>query len=333
MTDRAALVRRYGRDPIACSTLQPNLSYLETSYGFVAYRRVFGMEITLGAPVCDPGDRRELLRRFLGGARRPILCYVDADTLADADGLHAAGMGADKDVDLDAPLPRPVRSASRKARAAGFALEELDLASVDDATRTRLQTITRSFVARSQVPVEMVFLNRPLSLRPDGLRRVFALRQADGPFGYVVLNPWFRDGAVAGYLLDIIRFDKTRLWAVYLAVVAELCALLRAEGRGLSLGFCPLWRVEAPPLSQSRVLQAQMRWMARSLHDVEYVKRLHGMKALVPGPVRPRFFASFSRAALPSLVALVGACGIDLRTVFGPDLLRAIARGRRRAAA
>jgi lysylphosphatidylglycerol synthetase-like protein (DUF2156 family) len=329
--DRAAVIRSYGRDPIACSTLQQGLEYFDASYGFIAYRRVLGMDISLGPPVCAANDRARLIDRFVRSRRRPILCYVEEDVLADAGGLHCAGMGADKHVDLPTLLEdpsAPLRSASRKARRAGFALRELDLAAIDPTTRSRFAEITRTFVERSQVPVEMVFLNRPMSLHPDGLRRVFALHLDGEPFGYTVLNPWFGDGRVAGYLLDIVRFEPTRIWAVYLATVVALAEQLAREGVALSLGFCPLWRVADPPRDGSAWLQAQMRWMERSLSDVEYVKRLHGMKALVPGPVRPRFFASWSRSALSAFVALVGACGISWRTIFGPDLVRAIARSR-----
>ena len=331
MIDRVAVIRSHGRDPIACSTLQNGLAYFDTSYGFIAYRRVLGMDITLGPPVCAPADRAPMIDRFVHSRRRPILCYVEEDVLADAGGLHCAGMGADKHVDVCALLDDPsalVRSASRKARRAGFALRELDLAAIDPATMSRFADITRTFVERSQVPVEMAFLNRPMSLQPDGLRRVFALLREDEPFGYTVLNPWFRDGSVAGYLLDIVRFEPTRIWAVYLATVVALAEALAREGVALSLGFCPLWRVADPPREGSAWLQAQMRWMERSLSDVEYVKRLHGMKALVPGPVRPRFFASWSRSALSAFVALIGACGISWRTIFGPDLVRALARSR-----
>jgi lysylphosphatidylglycerol synthetase-like protein (DUF2156 family) len=337
MIDRAAAIRRFGRDPIACSTLQPGLEYFDASFGFIAFRRVLGMDITLGPPVCAADDEAELLDRFVRTRKRPILCYVEANTLTEARlggrRLYCAGMGADKDVDLEALLDDPaaaVQSASRKAQRAGFSVRELDLRALDARLAGRVQSITRTFVARSQVPVEMAFLNRPMSLHPDGLRRVFALQRDDEPFGYTVLNPWFRDDAVAGYLLDIVRFEPTRIWGVYLATVMALARQLAREGVALSLGFCPLWRVSDPPDERSLWLQTQVRWLARSLREVEYVKRLHGMKSLLPGPVRPRFFASFSRNALSAFVALVGACGVSLRTIFGPDLVRAIARSRSR---
>ena len=335
MIDRAAAIRSFGHDPIACSTLQSGLEYFDASFGYVAFRRVLGMDITLGPPVCSPDDEAEMIDRFVRSRRRPILCYVEESTLAEAQlsgrRLHGAGMGVDKDVDVATLLAEPtaaVRSASRKAERAGFELRELDLRALDARLAGRVDAITRTFVARSQVPVEMAFLNRPMSLHPDGMRRVFALLRDGDAFGYTVLNPWFRDGAPAGYLLDIVRFEPTRIWGVYLATVHALSERLARERLALSLGFCPLWRVAEPSRGGSAWLQAQMRWMERSLSEVEYVKRLQGMKSLVPGPMRPRFFASFSRSALAAFVALVGACGVGLRTIVGPDLLRAIARSR-----
>ena len=79
MIDRVAVIRSHGRDPIACSTLQNGLAYFDTSYGFIAYRRVLGMDITLGPPVCAPADRAPMIDRFVHSRRRPIRSPVSPE--------------------------------------------------------------------------------------------------------------------------------------------------------------------------------------------------------------------------------------------------------------
>jgi lysylphosphatidylglycerol synthetase-like protein (DUF2156 family) len=334
---RAERVRRCGQgDLIACSALQEGLDVFETSFGFWAHRRVLGMDVTLGGPVCAPDDRPEMIRRFLARARRPILFYVREDVLRDLDGarLRCAGIGIDRHVDVAALLAAPareVRGAVARARKARVHLEPLELAALDRATRQRMEAITRRYLAGSEVTREMRFLNRPMSYVPDGMRRVFALhkhdREHDGMFGYAVLNPIYDAGRVTSYLLDILRFEPTRLWGVWLGTVHALAGRLAAEGLGLSLGFCPLHRVRPAPVGASPLLQAQIDWMVRYLTSTPYLRRLRELKDLVPGPEEPRYLASFSRLAAVAVYAVVEAMGVGAGYLFGPGLLEALAGG------
>jgi lysylphosphatidylglycerol synthetase-like protein (DUF2156 family) len=334
---RAERVRRCGQgDLIACSTLQEGLEVFETSFGFWAHRRVLGMDVTLGGPICAPDDRPDMIRRFLSRARRPILFYVREDVLRDLDGagLHGAGIGIDRHVDIPRLLAAPerqVRGAVKKARRARVHLEPLDLAALDPATRRRMDEITGRYLAGAEVEREMSFVNRPMSFVPDGMRRVFALhkhdREHDGMFGYAVLNPIYEAGEVTSYLLDILRFEPTRLWGVWLSTVHALAERLAAEGFGLSLGFCPLHRVRPAPHGGSRLLQAQLDWMVRYLSSTQYLRRLRELKDLIPGPEEPRYLASFSRLAIVSVYAIVEAMGVGFGSLLGPGLLDVLADG------
>lgn len=331
-----AWVRQFGTDPIAYSTLQPGLRYFQTSFGFVAYRRVGGMDITLGPPVCAVPDRRDMLRRFRAHSRRPIFCYVQRDVIQDLhdSDLHCAGMGVDRYVDhatLLADPPKEVQGACRKADAADFRIQPVEFAKLGPGMRARLQAITQRYFAHAQCSSEMSFLNRPMTLHDDGLRRGFLLvkhdREHAGAFGYAVLNPIFAHGRVSGYLLDILRFEPTRLWGIWLSTVAQLSALLAREGKALSLGFCPLYGIERAPARSSAWLDVQMRWAARFLASSQYVHRLHELKSLIPGRDEPRYFASFSRTLCVSLFVLLRASGVSVGSLFGRELARSIGAG------
>ncbi|WP_164020269.1 phosphatidylglycerol lysyltransferase domain-containing protein [Pyxidicoccus trucidator] len=319
------LVRAHGADPISYSTLQPGLSYFETSYGYIAYQRAFGFDLTLGPPVCAASDRAELLQRFLQEGRRPLFFYVQQDVATLAAGLggpryRVSGMGVDKLLALDAPESErdaKVSGALRKAARGGFEVREVRPEALSAEERARVDAITRAYLRRSSVPVEMRFLNRPLTLDGDGLARLFLLHQ--GPdsrvFGYAVLDPYFREGRVQGYLLNLIRFEPTRLWGVYYSVVATLAARLREEGiPQLSLGFCPLYGVDTEGCSPG--LSRQVQWLERRLVGVEYLARLRELKDAFPGRTPQRYFVTPSPWAVTTLLSLLRACGVPFMEVL-----------------
>ncbi|HVG58515.1 MAG TPA: phosphatidylglycerol lysyltransferase domain-containing protein [Hyalangium sp.] len=329
---RHELVRAHGSDPISYSTLQPGLSYFETSFGYIAFQRAFGFDLTLGPPICAGSDRAELIQRFLRGHWRPLFFYLPRDVamlVAELGGrrFRVSGMGLDKVMTLDGPAaelhPR-VRGALKKAARGGFNVTEVQPATLGAEDRARLESITRSYLQRSAVPVEMRFLNRPLAFDQDGLARLFVLRQgADSRvFGYAMLDPYFDGGRVRGYLLNLIRFERTRLWGVYYSAVSMLASRLRGEGIGqLSLGFCPLTGVDTEGCSP--ILARQVQWMERQLAGVEYLARLRELKEAFPGQTPQRYFVTPSPWAVTTLLALLRACQVPfleiLRRSFAGD--------------
>ncbi|MCP3139466.1 phosphatidylglycerol lysyltransferase domain-containing protein [Pyxidicoccus xibeiensis] len=313
------LVRAHGADPISYSTLQAGLSYFETSFGYIAYQRALGFDLTLGPPVCAPGDRAALLQRFLQAGRRPLFFYVQRDIAMLAAELGGAryrvsGMGVDKVLSLEAPdagRSSRVHGALKKAVRGGFDVVEVRPSALDSGERARVDAITRAYLRRSSVPVEMRFINRPLTLEDDGLARMFLLRQGVDArvFGYAVLDPYFEEGRAQGYLLNLIRFEPTRLWGVYYAVVATLAARLREEGvPQLSLGFCPLYGVDTEGCTPG--LARQVQWMERRFAGVDYLARLRELKDAFPGMTPQRYFVTPSPWAVTALLSFLRATGV-----------------------
>lgn len=334
---RLELVRRCGADPIAYSTVQPAMRYFDTSFGYIAYRRIWGIDITLGPPVCDAKDSAAMVSRFLARSRRPIFCYVRRDFIdgLDASGLYCGGTGVDRIVDYDAFLNAPgkqVRSACKKAAKANFAVQQADFETLRAPVRQRLDEITRSYFDNARCATEVTFVNLPLTFEDDGFRRAFLLtkhdKEHDGPFGYAILNPIFSGGEVEGYLLDILRFERTRLWGVWLSAVWQLADLLSREGKYLSLGHSPLHGIEPAPAHLSTPWHdAQMRWMLRRFGTTDYLLHLRQLKTLVPGEEIPRYFASYSSALPVTFLALIRASGVTFSGLLGARLLRAVTSG------
>jgi len=330
-------VKQHGYDPIGCALLQKNLRYFETSYGILAYRRVLGMDITLGAPICADSDKKELVSQFLSRAKKPILNYLskhDVNILSGID-LKCVSMGSDRWVDLPQFTQNPVpsvRGAVNKARKASLRMTEIDFDGEDSKIKNKLDEINRSFLSRAKYNKEMSFINRPFSWDADGLGRLFTLEKYDsehqGVFGYVVLNPYFNRGRVEGYLLDIIRFDQTRLWGVWLSVVSQLASIMLQEKVKLSLGFCPLHRVD-DDIEEHRGLQWQVKILSRLLRSVHYIEALTKRKNLIQGYNCNRYMLSYTTASWQPMRALLAACEVRTPALLSFELFRSISKGMR----
>jgi lysylphosphatidylglycerol synthetase-like protein (DUF2156 family) len=323
MRDRRHHLALYGDDPISASTLQPDLEAFATEAGYVAWKRVRGYDVTLGPPVCAPEARPELLRRFLQGRARPFFCYLreaDARQLAEvAPGrFHFASIGVEHVLDLRVSRLRwagPIEGALRKARRAGLRLTPCSRAWCEGEGRGLLADLTARFLARSQQGLEMRFTNRPLLPEGDP-GRLFLLEKEDregrGPFGYVVLDP-YRTPEGAGWLLNLVRFQPTRLWGVYLSTVALVAELLHREGAvQLSLGLSPLHRAEvAPALRTSVLLDWQMRLLMGVRSRFYDFSALEAMKDGFGGQHWQRYVALPTRFVPGPLGALVEAMGLS----------------------
>lgn len=333
---RSRLVQLHGADPIAYSTLQTDMHFFETSYGFIAYRTVSGMDITLGPPVCASEDIKTMLAQFLSRSRRPVFSYITQDTLTALKdtGLYCSGMGVDRYVDVGTFVQSPgktVLGALKKSHKVNFTLQALNFRDCTSAQIERMETISKNYLKNAQCSFELSFINRPMQYQDDEMKRVFALCKYDGEhngiFGYAVLNPYFKAGKVEGYLLDILRFEPTRLWGVWLSSVWQVARLLAVEGHGLALGFCPLYSLHNPSIGSSPWLNWQTRCAARLLGNVQYVRRLTELKSHIPGWQEPRYFASHSRNLLKIFLTFLNASGMNTRQLFGPELVRSVLAG------
>ena len=318
-TDRLSLLTRFGSDPIACSTLQDGLRFFEGDEGYVAYQRAFGVALSLGPPV--GADQRALAGRYLDEVPRAALFYVSQSLAQSLPGFRAP-MGHDRVLDLrdEATFAGDqVRSATRKATRAGFRVDELHLETASDEDRAWLKSVTDEALSRSVTPHEMRFLNRPMHYAPSGPQRVFALSLRNQRFGYAVIDPYFENGAVKGYLLNLLRFTRTSLWGVYLATVEALSRELLSEGVGeLSLGFCPLSQLDLS--TASAILRPELRYLEKTCARSDYFTRLFAMKSQFAGRWQPRFLVSTVPLLTPHVLALISLMGVPVREVFAEKL-------------
>ena len=333
---REATLVALGRGDLAqFATLQDGLSYFDTSFGYVAYKQIGGVAITLGAPICTLEDEPEMVRRFVANIRHPLFFYLRCASLpavAEA-GLFSASIGVDRSADLKRLLagpPKVVKGALRHARRDGVRWVEQARAAIDAPLLDQMRTINQHYLAQAQCSVEMSFLNRPVRPDTDRGRRFLLLQRTDqhtgsaDTFGYAALSPIHRSGKLEGWLLDALRFRPTRTWGLWLSTVHHLATRLSKEGSELHLGFSPLHRIVHPRTIPSRLLQAQMDTMASLLAPNPYLTRLRLLKDTIPGVYDPRFMASYTRRAPMALRVLLSAMGMRMRRMLKPELLTAL---------
>ncbi len=326
MTSRLELVGAHGGDPIAVSTLQPGLSYFDTPVGYVAYQRAFGVALSLGGPICAPQHEVELARRFLAEVPDAALFYVGDHLARSIRGLtFRTSLGADRVLDLtraDTFDSGPAKSAARKAERAGFHLEQLCLDGASAEDRAFLQRVSATALQRSVVPFEMRFLNRPMGYQTSGPSHVFALVQKGKRFGYAVIDPYFEGGEIKGYLLNLLRFEPTSLWGVYLATVQALAKRLAAEGIfELSLGFCPLAQLDVD--NSSAVMRPQLRWLEKKYGQIDYLARLYEMKRELEGEWATRWLVTKTPQLVTPMLAFLELTGVPVWKLAKEQLLAA----------
>jgi lysylphosphatidylglycerol synthetase-like protein (DUF2156 family) len=308
-------LHRFGADPIAVSTVQPGLRYFDTELGYVAYQRSFGVCLSLGGPICAPRDEVALAKRFLAEVPDAALFYVNDRLAREAGALtFRTALGADRVLDLtrgDTFASPSAKAAARKAARAGFSLELLCVDGGSDEDREFLKRVSASALERSVVPFEMRFLNRPMSYASSGPSHVFALALKGRRFGYAVIDPYFENGEIKGYLLNLLRFEPTSLWGVYLATVQAIAARLAAEGIGeLSLGFCPLAQLDYG--RTSAVMRPQLRFMEKRYAQTDYLSRLHAMKSELDGRWASRWLVTRTPQLVTPFLAFLELTGVEV---------------------
>jgi lysylphosphatidylglycerol synthetase-like protein (DUF2156 family) len=131
--------------------------------------------------------------------------------------------------------------ALKKARKAHLCLVERNLAALNNAELAQLQGINHEFIRLSPSKKEIGFISRLLQFAPEPEVRFFALQAGPEhtPVGFCVLDPWYDGAQLVGYQLHQFRLLPTKIWGVFLSVVALLAEQLKAEGyQRLSLGGC-----------------------------------------------------------------------------------------------
>ena len=315
-------IQQFGSgDVISYAHLQPQLERFQTSYGLWSYRTFGDITITLGGPLCSPVNRQDMLRKFLQDKKKPILFYLTEDFLTSVKEypLHNVCIGTNRRIKTKVFLQQPsskVKGALKKAKKAGVIWKEVFHM---EQWQSSLTSISEEYLTNAQYEHEMSFINMPLQCGLATYRRLFLMKEGSGRIlGFVYLNPIYTDGQLVGYLLDMLRFIKTKIWGLWFSTVYTLAQVLHREGLELYLGFCPLHDLQVPKNNHSRILNIQMSMLSKNFQSIQYIKNLREMKEEIEGYNSPRFMSSYTRNLPTCVAAFMKAMDID-PTKTNPD--------------
>lgn len=204
-------VERFGSHALAYSVLQPGMQYFGSSeQGIIAYRRSLGQTIVLGDPVADANSMDTLLREFLQAHPRSLHMQIHrgtADLLASR-GFRITPVGVENEIALEEFSLHGKRKADlrhyRNRAAAGAVVVQEEKDSV--ALRRALEPVSRAWLPlKTGHGAELEFLARPFILEPEPGARIFTARIEGALVGFVVMDPMYAEGKVAGYTVTILR--------------------------------------------------------------------------------------------------------------------------------
>ena len=308
-------------DILSYAHLQSGLERLETSYGLWSYKSIGDVTITLGPPLCAIKDRPMMLKYLLENKKNIILFYLSEDMLKE---LHtykfqSVAVGVNRRIHMERFLTQTpsakVQSALKKAAKKHIQWTEIfDIVSVDDV----LSKISTAYLQNAQYPHEMCFVNMPLQSSQAMHRRIFLIKdKTQSIFAFAILNPVYQDGILIGYLLDMLRYQKTKLWGLWYSTVYTLAKILHQESLELFLGFCPLHEISTSNQNTnikhmiSRSMRYQMNLVHRSFQSVQYIKNLREMKEEIEGYNEPIYMSSYTRNIPTCLSVFLKAMGIN----------------------
>lgn len=319
-----ARLRAHGRDPLAFSLTQPKLEHLSTSWGAVGLVRRGGVALCLGAPLCDPSDERamvDLVRR----AHRGVLWYFVGPSCVAAGGsggeLEAFSLGLQRTLTLSrvrATDARVVQGALRKARRAGLVFERVRLAALGREERAELAAIQAQYLAHRPIGWELEIISRPVTLREheDVIVLRLRVRGALEPLGFAMLDPYWERGAIRGYLLNVLRYRRTKLWGLYYATLAAACEEAAREGaQEVCLGGYPAAVAVPHGAKEAWAAQRIVRWILRQDGALYAWNALRTMKTAVDGDDEPRFAMMTPGTHARAALGLLSASGFTARRV------------------
>ncbi len=302
---RLRLVRRFGNHSLAYSMLQPGMRYWGSARrGLAAYRKNLGQCTFLGDPACPPEMLQAFLADLLADFPQALFMQIHepaARVLRNL-GHHITPVGVENDIDtatftLRGRRMSDLRHYRNKARAGMVTVEEQP---DSVALRRALRPVSDAWLPhKSWIGRELEFLARPFTALPEPDVRIFSGRIGEKLVAFVVLDPLYDEGKIAGFTVTILRHFRDTPEGTVDYIILKAITTLAAEGIPLrSLGVSPFHRLEAlaeihgvgsPAIY--RLYQLLRRWgnpvyhfRGLSFHKSRYRARETAVFTASPGP-------------------------------------------------
>lgn len=303
-------------DHLSFMTLWKSNRYFFHGDSYVAYRVSNGIALTLGAPVGR--DISAEFERFASEQGWAVAWYSVNAQFADAHPQLKRLQVAEEavlnceSVEFKGKKFQNVRTARNKAEKEGVSTrwttwEELDIASI-----ARISALSEDWVSDKALP-EMGFTLGGLEEMTVTGTRLLLAESADGTLhGVTSWMPVYENGAITGYVLDVMRRDEHGFKGVIELLISEAMLIAQSEGLAwISLSGAPLAGQPDEP-----------NWLDVALNRIgEEVEPLYGFRTLAASKRKfqpeehPWYLCYHDELKLPSIaLATMHAYLPDMKT-------------------
>ena len=303
-------------DHLSFMTLWKSNRYFFHGDSYVAYRVSNGIALTLGAPVGR--DISAEFERFASEQGWAVAWYSVNAQFADAHPQLKRLQVAEEavlnceSVEFKGKKFQNVRTARNKAEKEGVSTrwttwEELDIASI-----ARISALSEDWVSDKSLP-EMGFTLGGLEEMTVTGTRLLLAESADGTLhGVTSWMPVYENGAITGYVLDVMRRNEHGFKGVIELLISEAMLIAQSEGLAwISLSGAPLAGQPDEP-----------NWLDVALNRIgEEVEPLYGFRTLAASKRKfqpeehPWYLCYHDELKLPSIaLATMHAYLPDMKT-------------------
>lgn len=260
--------------------------------GMITYGRKMGFVYALADPLANAQNSEALVDQFIDAFRDPVFVACDKRTaeMASSRGYLVNHLGQDTLLDLKTftfaggDKKRLRYSQNWLKSTGGFVTEDLDR----DIDPNEIHMISQAWQGTRVSHREIAFLNKTMSITPQpGVRRFYAVSNANAVLGFIEFDPKFRDGNLVGYLASTKRRVPQDTTYLDLAIMTHAIRTFQNEGIGeLDLGLSPLLQITKPSIGK------ECRWLRhafRSAFNARWVNsRLFNFQGLAEHKARFR---------------------------------------------
>ncbi|MCZ2403122.1 DUF2156 domain-containing protein [Paenarthrobacter sp. Z7-10] len=318
--DRAGelLRRAYGSDIAYMTTWDGNSYWFSPDgQGFIAYRVLSGIALTLGGPIGPTEAQRQYIEDFTYfcgvNGWNPCLYSVtsDVETAARALGWGSVEVAQETALDLNniaftGKNFQDIRTALNKAAKQGIRAEWTTYPGAPLAIVDQIHAISEEWVADKEMPEMGFTLGGIEEINDVEVRCLLAIDDQHTVHAVTSWLPVYRGGEIRGWTLDYMRRRSTGFRSSMEFLIASAALTLKSEGfEFISLSGAPLARVKSVgspvPSQGSGALDRLLDWLGATLEPVYGFRSLLAFKAKFQPRYHPLYMVYPDAAALPSI--------------------------------
>ena len=304
----------------------------------VAYRVVSGVALTMNGPIGPVRLHDQAIRGFArfcdDNGWTPVFYGVGAESTAafERAGWHVTVVGDDTVLDpaaftMSGKKWQDVRSSINRASKLGIVSSWTSWEQLSLPARTQIEVISEEWVAGRNLPEMGFTLGGVDELLDPDVRLMLAVDATGRIEAVTSWLPTYREGAVIGWTLDLMRRRPDSMNGVVEFLIAEtVCQAKERELQFVSLSTAPLARAGSADGDADRTAQI-LGYVGRRLESLYGFQSLMAFKVKFQPELRPILLAYQDVSVLPAVgLALVRAYLPSMTMAQVVSLMRSLIR-------